>query len=334
MKSSGSVEIGLKSATHRRVGVASLALLVATLFWGFGFTWAKEGGANVNRLSDLAHGNPLGPIWLLSVRFLLAGGLWILIFPGARRGWSWASAARGVSLGVMLAAGLITQHLGLDRSSEAVTAFLTSLTILFVPLIMALALHRPSPGRLWVGIGLATVGVWLMTGASPRGFGLGEMLALGCALIFSVQLIALNYLVAKDDPARIAAAEFLTVGMIAGMICLFLPKGSDALGPVRLVQLMFAPGIGLNLLLMVVLVTICSFGLQTFFQPRIDPTRAVLIYLCEPIFASFYAWLFAGRRLGLLAIGGAALILLANALVELLPARHSSTTPSGAKIVD
>ncbi|HEY1686460.1 MAG TPA: DMT family transporter [Tepidisphaeraceae bacterium] len=331
-----------QAATKHRARLAAVALLAATVFWGFGFTWAKEGGANANRLSGLSHGNPLGPIWLLCVRFLSAGILWLAIIPAARRGWTLRSLGRGVGLGAMLAAGLITQHLGLDRSSEAVTAFLTSLTILFVPLIMTLVLGRPSPWRLWAGVVLATIGVWLMTGASPRGFGLGECLAIGCAVIFSVQLIALNYLVAADDPARIAAAEFLTVGVITGIICLCLKGGPHALSPARALQLIVAPGIGWNLLLMVLLVTIGSFGLQTYFQPRVDPTRAVLLYLCEPIFASVYAWIIAGRGLGKTAVVGALLILCANALVELLQSRKSNAAgpssppdaPEGAKVMD
>jgi drug/metabolite transporter (DMT)-like permease len=316
----GGDALAMESARNRR---ATFALLAATVFWGCGFTWAKEGGADVNLLSGLPHGDPLGPIWLLCVRFLSAGVLWILIFPAARRGWTWSSAGRGAALGAMLACGLVAQHLGLDRTSEAVTAFLTSLTILFVPLMMTLVLRRPPPGVLWVGVALATVGVWLMTGASPRGFGLGEVLAVSCAVIFSVQLIALNFMVARDDPARIAAGQFLGVGLLTGITCLFLQGGLHSLSPVRIGQLVATPGIGWNLLLMVTLVTIGSYGLQTHFQPHVDPTRAVLLYLCEPIFASVYAWLMAGRGLGMIAIAGAALILIANGLVELIQARRA-----------
>ena len=43
---------------------ATLALLLATLFWGCGFTWAKAAGAAVNHLALLPPGAPLGPIWL------------------------------------------------------------------------------------------------------------------------------------------------------------------------------------------------------------------------------------------------------------------------------
>src|SRR5262245_9173742 len=119
--------------TNRAERTATFALLLATLFWGCGFTWAKAAGAAVNSQMGLEHGSPLGPIWVLSLRFALAGLLWMVFFPGARRGWTLGGIGRAAIVGGFLAAGLVTQHLGLDRSKEAITAFLTSLTILFVP---------------------------------------------------------------------------------------------------------------------------------------------------------------------------------------------------------
>jgi drug/metabolite transporter (DMT)-like permease len=95
----------------------------------------------------------------------------------------------------------------------------------------------------------------------------------------------------------------------------------------------------MNLVLMVILVTVGAFGLQTHFQPRIDPTRAALLYLMEPIFASVYAWLVTGRGLSPLVAAGAGLILFANLLVELIQAKNVRETGqidagSGAAVLD
>jgi hypothetical protein len=83
--------------------MATFALLTATLFWGCGFTWAKAAGAAVNREMNLPQGSPLGPIWLLSLRFALAGILWMAAFPAARRGWNLASIGRAGIAGTFLA---------------------------------------------------------------------------------------------------------------------------------------------------------------------------------------------------------------------------------------
>ena len=67
---------------------AALMLVLATLCWGFGFTWAKAGGETINRASGAGAVSPLGPILLLGARFTIAGLLWLMIFPAARRGWA------------------------------------------------------------------------------------------------------------------------------------------------------------------------------------------------------------------------------------------------------
>ena len=88
-----------------------------------------------------------------------------------------------------------------------------------------------------------------------------------------------------------------------------------------------------------ILVTVGAFGLQTHFQPHIDPTRAALLYLVEPIFASLYAWLATGRGLSPLAAAGAGLILIANVLVELIQSKTVRQTGqidagAGAAVLD
>src|SRR5215510_14450638 len=124
-------------------GLPTLALLLATLAWAGSFTWAKAAGDGVNQAAGLPSGALLGPILLLAWRFTASGLLWLLIFPAARQGWTWPSVGRSVLLGLLLWAGQTFQMLGLDRTSEAVRAFLTSLTVIFVPVLMVVIVRRP-----------------------------------------------------------------------------------------------------------------------------------------------------------------------------------------------
>ena len=75
----------------RRQGLPVLGLLLATLAWAGSFTWAKAAGDGVNQAAGLASGALLGPILLLAWRFTAAGIFWLILIPGARRHWSWAS---------------------------------------------------------------------------------------------------------------------------------------------------------------------------------------------------------------------------------------------------
>jgi drug/metabolite transporter (DMT)-like permease len=297
-------------------------LLLATVGWALGFTWAKSAQETVNQELHLPPEAALGPVFILGVRYVLAGVLMLAVVARARRGWSRAGIGRAISLGGLLGAATGAQHLGLGRTSEAVSAFLTSLTVLLVPLLMTVALRRPPAPSFWIAAALATAGIWLMIGATPTGFGLGEALGLTCALLFSIHLITLNALVPRDDPWRMASGQFLVSGSIMLLICLLDDRGRHAMMPQVLWDLLQHREIWLNLLLSMIFPTFLSFILMTLYAPRLDPMRVALIYLMEPLFAAAYAYVARGRSPGWLGLTGAALILAANLLVELLNARR------------
>jgi drug/metabolite transporter (DMT)-like permease len=276
-------------------------------------------------------------MYFLSLRFGLAAALWFLLFPAARRGWTRASASRALALGFLLWFPMTLQMLGLDRTSEAVSAFLTSLTIVFVPLAMTFVLGRPPRTRMWVAVAVAGSGIWLMTGAAPTGFGLGELLGLFCAVFFSAHLIALTHIMPKESVWRMGLGQFVVVGIGAGAVSLAV-GGAPAMAPAATWRILrasagggvFGPAsiggaaagaassaagaIGLHLAFVVVFSTMIAFGLTFAFQPRVTPTRAAIIYVAEPVFAALFAWLVAGRALSAVAGAGAALIILANAV--------------------
>jgi drug/metabolite transporter (DMT)-like permease len=290
--------------------------------WGGSFTWAKAAGHGLNQAAGLASGALFGPILLLAWRFTAAALLWTILFPAARRGWTWISVWRSAMLGLLLWAGSTIQMLGLDRTSEAVSAFLTSLSVVFVPLMMALGLRRPPPAAFWIPVGIATIGIWLMTGAAPTGFGSGEILGVGCAVVFSAHMIALGEVVRRDSPWRMAAGQFLVVGGSSALAHLCVGGDFKSLALPLQRAILTSQGMWLNVVLLVIFSTMAAYGLMFHFQPRIDPTRAALSYLAEPIFAALYAYVAMGRIVSAMATLGAGLILSANVLVELLAWRH------------
>jgi drug/metabolite transporter (DMT)-like permease len=52
------------------------------------------------------------------------------------------------------------------------------------------------------------------------------------------------------------------------------------------------------------------------YQPQTTPTRAALVYLTEPLFATAYAWFAADRSIDSGAVIGASLIIVGNLVAE------------------
>ncbi len=303
---------------------AELALLGAALLWGCSFTWAKAGGEAINQAAGLRHG-ALGPIVLLGARFTLAGLIMLAAVPAARRGWSRVSLRRTLGVGLLLSAATLAQNVGLDFTSEATSAFLTSLVVLVVP-VLSLVLWRKAPPRgLWAGVILALVGTALMTRPEATGFGLGEWLNLLCAVLFSFYILTVNAILGRDDPWRMAAGQFLVLGLLSAAASLALDWGPGGASLTRAAALLSAPGVGWNLGFLIAMPTLGSYVAMYYFQPRVDPSRAALIYLAEPVFAAIFACALAGRTMGLTAIVGAGLILAANVVVTWLEGRGKDT---------
>ena len=317
------------SPTEAEAHRAALALLFATVLWGCGFTWAKAAGEAVHRAAGLPDGQAFGPVFALACRFTL-GGLAILLIRRARHGWTWRGAAKIAGTGLILALGLVLQHLGLDRTPEAVSAFLTSLTILFVPLTLTLVLRRPPAPIMWLGVVLATAGVWLMTGFSPRGFAAGESLGIACAVAFTFHLLAVNAVARTQDAWRLTAGQFLVVGLVCFATCAVVPGRTALWSGDALRDFVTQRAIWQNVALLALFPTVGAFSIQSHVQPKLDPTRAALIYLLEPVVAAAFAWAVAGRALSWTILAGAGLILAANILVELLAARGRAAQAGAA----
>jgi drug/metabolite transporter (DMT)-like permease len=156
----------------------------------------------------------------------------------------------------------------------------------------------------------------MMTGATPTGFGVGEVLGTACAIVFSFQILAVNVMLPRDDVWRMTAGMFLLAGAITLLACAFVPRST------ALASIAREPRVAVNFMLLLLFPTIFSYSVMNVYQPRIEATHAALIYLIEPIFASIYAWIVRGAGLTTVAIVGAALILLANAVIELLYKRR------------
>ena len=147
----------------------------------------------------------------------------------------------------------------------------------------------------------------------------------------------MNAAAPHQGPWRLAAGQFLITGAVCAtcaVACLFVKTGPEPLHAPALVRsLASSPAVWANLLLLTAFSTLGAYGLLTFFQPRLDPTRAALVYLLEPVVAAAYAYAATGRGLTATGLAGAVLILAANGLVEVLMARRGrrrATSGEGA----
>jgi drug/metabolite transporter (DMT)-like permease len=206
---------------------------------------------------------------------------------------------------------------GLSDVSPAVSAFLTSLYVIFTALLAALKSRRGLRWSLAAGAVLATLGAGLVRGRPELHFTFAEWLTVGAAFAFGVHILATDRLTRVVEPMRVTFTSFVVVALgnlaIFG-VCLLR---DDALTREHVIGLLCAREFLVPLVEITVLATVVALSLMNLFQRDLDPVRAAILYAFEPIFALFF-----GLAAGLevltpwLWIGGG-MILLGNLVAEM-----------------
>ena len=264
---------------------ADLALAGAAFLFGTTFLVMQDAVADVE------------PIPFIAVRF--AVGALVLLPAALVRGRSEQPrplVLAGASAAVALAAGYVFQTTGLQYTTSSVSAFLTYLLVVFVPLLSAVVLRRPPRSATAVGVVLAVLGLWLLTEGAGIGLGRGEVLSILCALAFAIHILVLSEVANRHDVVVLNALQF---GLVA--LALFVPgllAGGYAF-PASAWWAAIYTGVVVNAL---------AFGLQLYGQRRVSASRTALVLMLEPVFAAVLGYV-DGERIGAAGALGAGLIL-------------------------
>jgi drug/metabolite transporter (DMT)-like permease len=266
---------------------ADLTILAVAAIWGTTFAL----------LRDTLH--ILHPVDLMALRFSIAGIVLGAIY--AKRLWpvrrQWLRD--GAWLGFWLAAGYLTQVIGLATITASRSAFITGTYVVFMPIIAFLVLRAvPNVGE-FVGIGFVFGG--LVAFSADAGFSPspGDLWTLGCALSFGIQIVVTNIVVKRNDPIALSVIQ-IAMGALAGWIIV------AARGGLGTPWAEIPWGV---LLYLAVVATSLVIALQTWALGRTSPVKATLLFSTEPIFAAVFAGVFYGERMSARELLGAALIL-------------------------
>jgi drug/metabolite transporter (DMT)-like permease len=209
----------------------------------------------------------------------------------------------GVVAGVLLTGGYAAQTVGLQVVSPSTSAFITGLYVVLTPVVEAVVRRRlPAPAVL-VGIGVATIGLYLLTGASLA-LGVGELATLLGAALFAVWIVYQG-----EYAHRLHPIPFTTVQLVVIAVLCLPPTAVQGIGRLSGLALFAAAFTG-------VVCSAVALSLQVWGQRRIPPSRTALILLLEPVFAGLAGYV-SGERLGVVRLAGAAVILAGIAVAEL-----------------
>lgn len=297
------------SITRRR---AALELVMAASIWGFAFVATKWG------LQSFL------PMELLFYRFIIGVISGEILHIGLfRKGFTldMSEARKAFPAGALLSLFLIPQTIGMLYTTATSSGFLTTLYIIFVPILNHFFFKVKTDSKIYLTVVIAIFGAFLLMGGHFDSLNKGDLVTLICAVAGALHIIYLGRVSRHvKDVVRFNNLQtffclifvlpfmvlqqtwhFLDVSYLSWSGLIFLGVGSSAI----------------------------AFIFQIRGQKVLSDTTSSMLFLLESPFAFIFGYLLLSERLAPIQWAGAGIILISSGLTILWDSSsHSKSKPA------
>ncbi len=282
---------------------ADLLLLLVALVWGAAFVAQKDAFSNI------------GPCTFVASRFFIS---MLLVLPFAAREYKRIPRKKEIAAGkaeILLlcsafCAAVISQQIGVGRTTVTNAGFLTGLYVIFVPVICTLIYKQKLSKGIFLASLLSIAGIWLLSGGRLDGLSSGDALVFACAVGFAVQVTLVSKVMGRiKAPFILSFVQYAAVTTIAVIGALMFEHPTIEALHLAALPILYAGivsgGIG--------------YTLQVVGQQYTPASDSAIILSGESVFAAIAGALLLNEHLTPLQYAGCALISLAIVLTELMP---------------
>lgn len=292
---------------------ADFVLLFAAALWGVAFYFQKDAMTHVGAWTFIAGRSVLAVLALLPLAYLENRR------PQAEpiRG---SLASLSMLCGLAFLSAAFFQQQGLKTALVTNTGFLTSLYVVFTPLVAWLLSRTVPPRSVWPAIGLSFLGIWLLGGGSIGGLGEGDLLVIAGSLFWAIHCVITGRASQHRRPLTFTVMQFAIVAAVAATAAGFLERPTaenirDAAVPILFVGLIS---------------TAFTYTIFAIAIRHTTPPEAAVILAAESLFAAAAGALFLNERLSTVSWLGAALMIAAVLMVQIGPRLTQTASRGGA----
>lgn len=279
------------------------SLLLATVIWGGAFV-AQSAGMEL-----------IGPMTFQAVRSAMAVAA-LVIFTALMELRSlgsyfkkWADPQLwkvGLLCGLALFVATALQQVALQFTDAGKAGFLTAMYIVMVPILGIFLRRKPGKNAI-IGVGIAVVGMYLLCCAGVSQINMGDVMLLGCAVAFAVQITLVDRFAAQVDTLRLNCIQALVVSVISAIWMLFTEEVRFDTIAACWLPLGYAGVLSMG----------AAYSLQIVGQKHMEPTAASMIMSLESVFAVVFGALLLHERMSLYESLGCVLVFAAVILSQL-----------------
>ncbi|MBQ8217760.1 MAG: DMT family transporter [Oscillospiraceae bacterium] len=260
--------------------LGTFLLILCTMIWGMAFVAQSVGMDHIGPFTFQAVRCFLAVIGLLPVcvltdRFKNDGKSFLERWSDKKL---WKA---GIFCGIPLFLACNLQQMGLIDTDAGKSAFLTAMYIVIVP-VLGLFLKRKPSKMLLVCIALAVAGLYCLSCVGVTQINTGDLLLLGCAFAFAVQIIMVDLLGLDVDALRLNMIQALVCAALSAVLMLFAETPTWQSISQCWLPLAYAGFLSMGV----------AYYLQIMGQKFLEPSAASILLSMESVFAVIFGALF------------------------------------------
>lgn len=271
---------------NKRLGANMLLLLTAAI-WGFAFVAQRVGSQFVGPFNFNGIRFALGSISLIPL---------IIYFDKRKKGNSSnesndgentkKSILPGMLIGIVLYAAATLQQIGLIYTTAGKAGFITGLYMVLVPIIGIFLKHKIEINS-WIGVGIAVIGLYLLSVNENFSIGYGDMLELAGAVFWAIHILTIDYFSKKIDALKLSCIQFATCSFLSLITALIFEKITIISISQALIPILYGGLLSVGV----------AYTLQVVAQKNAKPSHAAIILSMESVFGAIGGALLLGESM-------------------------------------
>ncbi|WP_027400228.1 DMT family transporter [Anaerovorax odorimutans] len=298
--------------------IGNILLLVTALIWGSSFVAQVKSMENIGPFTFVAIRNFIAAASLVPVIFVMnkikksnitSNECDELINEESEKS---KTANRktyiigGICCGIPLFMGSSLQQIGLLYTSTGKAGFITTLYIVIVPII-GLFLHKKIKKQTWIGIALATIGLYMLCVKEGFSIDFGDFIVFIGAFFWASHILIIDYFSPKTDGIKLSCFQFIFCGIFALLPAFIFENILLDTILLSMIPILYAG----------IMSSGVAYTLQIIAQKNTDPTIASLLLSTEAVFATICGFLILNERLTLRELLGCCIMFTAVIITQL-----------------
>jgi len=295
---------------------SNIAILIATIIWGSTFVAQSIGMDHIGPFTFQAARCCLGGLVLLPI--IAVSDHFICEDDGKNFLSRWLDKKlwkAGLFCGIPLFVATNLQQVALVDTDAGKSAFLTAMYIVFVPIIGMFFGQKPSK---WIpcSVVLGVAGLYCLSCVGVTTIATSDLLLLGCAVAFAIQILAVDKYANQVDCLRLNCINAFLCAALSAIVMLLAetPKWSAIEGCFGSIAYAGILSMGI------------AYSLQNIGQKNLDSATASLLMSTESVFAVLSGWIVLKQGLDFWEGLGCVLVFSAIILSQLPDKKNTKST--------